>query len=348
MRPILFTIPLIDFRVPSYGLMLGLGFIFALLLARWRSRQAGEDSDNVTNICIYCLLAGVIGARGFHVIHYWSDYRNNLMGIIATWSGGLEFLGGVILAILVMGVYFYRSKLPARKFLDILGPSLMLGLAFGRVGCLLNGCCFGGACELPWAIEFPAVHEHATPGCNKGHFPQYSHAYYYQLFPDADRGTGPLLILPDNYYWGFTDGEGHYVQSARDIPVGEEVNYYPELKYPHELTEQQYQDLHDGKYPMYPVHPTQIYSILSALSICLLLNLFYKRLKYDGQVFGLMLILYGIARFGIESLRTDSPLEFDGLTISQNLSLIIIPIGIVMLVFSKRFAQIQYFKKLPK
>ena len=317
-------------------MMLGLGFICALYLARWRSRRAGENPDNVTNVCIYCLLAGIVGARIFYVFHHWSEFSGHPGDIFATWSGGLEFLGGVILAIVVAAIYFYKTKLPARKFVDILAPSLMLGLAFGRMGCLLNGCCFGGPCELPWAIDFPAVHEHATPGCDKHHEPQYSHAYYYQLFPDTDRGTGPLLILPDDYYYGFTDGQGNYVKSARDIPAGHEAEYYPEIKPFSELSEKQYGALRTGEYPMHKIHPAQIYSILAALTICLVLNLAYKRFRYDGQVFALMLILYSIGRFTIESLRTDSPLEFTGLTISQNLSVIALPAGILLMVLFTR------------
>lgn len=73
--------------------------------------------------------------------------------------GGLVFYGGLIGAI-ISGILFIRlRKLPLWAMSDVLAPSIALGYVFGRIGCLMNGCCYGAACHLPWAIRYPAGHE---------------------------------------------------------------------------------------------------------------------------------------------------------------------------------------------
>lgn len=318
MRPELFTLPFIHVSIKSYGLMMVLGFLAALWMARRRCLKLRENPLHITNFAVYPLLAGVVGARAMHVMHNWSSfYRHDLKAIFAIWSGGLEFLGGLVLAILVMLVYFKHKKLPILKFLDILAPAAMLGLAFGRVGCLLNGCCYGAPCELPWAIRFPAVntHTHVGPGCEKVTETRYSNPYDYQLYPDPDnRPEQPTLIeLPADYY----------------------KPGYREPKPINQLTEQQLQDMQNNLYPMHPIHPSQIYSIGNALLICLLLNLMFRRRKFDGHIVAWMLILYGITRFALEMVRVE-PTEWFGLTISQNMGLVALIIGLALLIYLPR------------
>jgi phosphatidylglycerol:prolipoprotein diacylglycerol transferase len=72
------------------------------------------------------------------------------------WKGGLVYYGGLMGASLACILYTRIKKLPLWKVADILAPSIALGYVFGRIGCLLNGCCYGRACSLPWAIRFPA------------------------------------------------------------------------------------------------------------------------------------------------------------------------------------------------
>ena len=73
--------------------------------------------------------------------------------------GGLVYYGGLIGATIAAAGYLAWKKLPVWKIADILAPSIALGSVFGRIGCLLNGCCYGRLCDLPWAIHFPADHE---------------------------------------------------------------------------------------------------------------------------------------------------------------------------------------------
>lgn len=342
MHPELFSIPFFPLSIKSYGFMMTLGFIAALFLARRRCKLLGQDPNHIDNFGVLTLIAGVVGARLFHVAHHWSSYKDNLGEIVAIWSGGLEFLGGFILASVTMLIYFRRKKLPILQFLDILAPAVMLGLAFGRIGCLLNGCCFGAPSELPWAIRFPAVNSHTVPsgGCQKRTVTQYSHPYDYQLRPDNDRrpGQAPIIQLPDEYY-AYTDGKGNWAEHPEQLPfdsVTGKSEYFRNIKPPTELTAEQLYEIEHGKYRMHPIHPAQLYSCANALLLCLVLNFLFRYRKANGQIFALLLIFYGCTRFGLEALRTSSPYEFNGLTISQNLGIIAVPLGIVMFMLAGR------------
>ncbi len=346
MRPELFTIPYLNFSIKSYGTMMVIGFLCALALARWLSRRLNENPDHVSNFGAWALLSGVLGARLFHVLHNLDHYREYPLEAFAVWSGGLEFLGGFFGAMLVMVIYFKRQKLSIIRYLDILAPALMLGLAFGRIGCFLNGCCFGAPCELPWAIRFPTVHEHvtSTTGCEKSTVPQYSIPFDYQITPDLDRRDGPLVELPRNYYRFdvYSNGKGVVIDTLEDLPPEERDHFFPVPRSPAALSESQLQKLKDGTYQMTPIHPAQIYSSLNAFLLSGFLTLMFVRWRrFEGQIFAVMLIWYGIARFLLEAVRNSSPYEsWDlyflqinwGLTISQVLSVIILPIGVVWLV----------------
>ena len=340
MRPELFSLPFFHLSFKSYGLMMVLGFLAGLWLARRRSKKVGENPEEISSIALWALILGVIGARAMHVIHNWWAYRDNPREIFAVWSGGLELLGGVILGSLVLTIYFVARKRPALNILDILAPSLMIGIAIGRVGCLLNGCCYGNVCELPWAIEFPAINvlTQASFGGEKKEFLRYSPPYEYQLAPDSQRrpGDDPYLILPDGYYAGYMDSQNRWYPSRAEVPDGVEVFRAP--KSPGQLSETQREALRSGKFPMHRVHPAQLYSTLNALGLCLILNFLFNRRKYRGQIIAWMLVLYGLTRTGLEFLRSDSPLEFDGLTISQNLGLLAALTGIVLILILRKRA----------
>jgi prolipoprotein diacylglyceryl transferase len=147
-------------RIFGYGLMLVLGFLLSMALAKWRARRMGENPDALTYVCLLALLCGVLGARIAYVIQDWDKFSregNPLAAMLDITSGGLIYYGGLGLAMLAAIVYLAIKRLPLRRYLDILAPSIMLGLAFGRMGCLLNGCCYGGLCAdtAPLSMHFP-------------------------------------------------------------------------------------------------------------------------------------------------------------------------------------------------
>jgi len=340
MRPELFKLPFINITIKSYGTMMVIGFLCALYLARWRARKLKEDPLNITNFAVYILLAGVVGARIMYVIHNFSEYRDNLWQIFMIWRGGLEFIGGVICAILVMIIYSRKMKLSVLKYLDILAPAVMLGLAFGRIGCLLNGCCFGQPSNLPWAIRFPALNTHIT---QEGPVYRYSIPFQYQLSPDKQRPDLPQMddVLPKEYYTFFYLKEDQrflsvdYFTRADFTSEEQKQCCLTGPKALSELTDEQIESLKNNEHPMHPIHPAQIYSSLNALVLCLLLSLLFRFYKFPGQIIASMLILYGLSRFLLEMLRCE-PFLIDHLTASQAIGIIAVIIGGLLLVITGR------------
>jgi len=314
MHPELFKIPLTELTVKSYGLMIVIGFLMAVWLIRRLSRDITPDPQMITNAALYSLIAGVAGARLFYVLHYFERFKDDMLSVFVIWNGGLELLGGVILAIIVIFAYLCYHKLPIRQYLDILAIALLLALAFGRIGCFLSGCCFGKPASVAWAVRFPYG----------------SDAYYSQVHPDLKRNRPePHLKLPQDFS-GYTDGP---------------------LKPLNDLTEEQKKFLVDkGIKRSLQVHPTQLYSSAAAAMGSLLLYLFWKRsqnaqkggrkrlLTNPGSTFALMFILYGLGRFFIEFLRDDNPFEYSwwaiykGGTISQNFCIYLFIFGWILLI----------------
>ncbi len=147
MHPELITLPG-GFTIKMYGFFLMVGFLSAVWLAMRRAARVRVDADRVLDLSFLLLLAGVAGARLFYVVHYWqsqfADRPNRLLAVIDIRQGGLEFIGGLLGALFVLAAYLLIKKQSIRLFLDILAPSLMWGVAFGRIGCYLNGCCLVG------------------------------------------------------------------------------------------------------------------------------------------------------------------------------------------------------------
>lgn len=311
MHPELFRIPFTDLTVKSYGLLMVCGFITAIFVIRRLSRDLGDHSEHITTAALYSLIAGVVGARIFYVIHYWSDFQGrNFIEIFAVWKGGLELLGGVLLAIFVIVSYLRIKKLPIRRYLDILAIGLLFALAFGRLGCFMNGCCYGRPTTSPISVRFPYA----------------SLPYQSQIRPDLARDRQkPYFQLPSDYF----------------IP-GFDNNY---LKSFDSLSPQQQVEVTKGDYRCLPIIPTQLFeSFFAFVGACILY--FHRRRGINfqkqgkpipfffrpGTTFSFMFIIYGTIRFIIEFLRDDNPFQFDHLTISQNLSIILIIVNLGLIV----------------
>lgn len=146
MHPELFTLPG-GFSVKTYGFFMMIGFLSGVWLAMRRATRVKADPDIVLDISLVCLLFGIGGARLFYVIHYWksqfADSPNPFFSIIDITSGGLEFLGGFLGAVIATSIHAWWKKYSLRLYLDIMAPSAMWGLGIGRIGCFFNGCCFG-------------------------------------------------------------------------------------------------------------------------------------------------------------------------------------------------------------
>jgi len=252
-HPIFFGLGPLD--IHTYGVLVAIGFIVGLAVAGRRARSEGIPAEQISDLGIWLIIAGMLGGKLFHIIFFWDDF-------IAGWHAdglrslreGFVFYGGFILATLAAVVYAHRKRLPLAKLLDIFSPSVALGHAFGRMGCFFNGCCYGKACALPWAVTFPPPH--AMAGI--------------------------------------------------------------------------------------PVHPTEIYEALGNLAIFGGLSLFYRHKRFDGQVWWLYVLSYGVLRLGVEFFRGDYyTFYFGGLTIGQIVAITMIAAASLALWFSPKTVKLR-------
>ncbi len=141
-----------------YGLFVAAGFWLGSWTAARRAPRVGVSPDTVWDLLWVLILAGIVGARMLYVATYWErDFQNQPFSeVFMVHHGGLVFHGGFLLAAVSAFAWCAWRRIPGWRMADILAPSLAIGHALGRIGCLLNGCCYGQRCELPWAIRYPA------------------------------------------------------------------------------------------------------------------------------------------------------------------------------------------------
>jgi phosphatidylglycerol---prolipoprotein diacylglyceryl transferase len=316
-RQILFRIPLPGtesaLTLYGYGAMMCLGFLAAILLAAWRAKREKQSPDVIYNAALVAFFGGILGARAFYVIQN-RDHFTGLLDLVTIWEGGLTFYGGFLLAVLAMLAFLAVTKRPILFWLDIMAPSTALGLAFGRMGCFLNGCCYGGTCSSELGMTWPAgtiAWEH------------YAGQFLASLGLASDLPSGPAS--------GMVNGALAAV-------------WHPPA-----------------------IHATEIYALVTALLLAILLHTMFRWKRRHGQIILLFAVLYGFGRFFEEMLRADEPPIYlfglrtllrmlgmsstadtlPGLTISENLAALMIVGGIVALLFlmrsRRRTLQADYF-----
>jgi phosphatidylglycerol:prolipoprotein diacylglycerol transferase len=286
--------PAIPLRIFGYGLMMVLGFLAGIALAQWRAKRLGGSAETVAYLGLLALLGGVIGARLAYVIENYQHFAHappaEMLNIT---SGGLIYYGGVVLAVAAILGYLRAKRLPIRRYLDIIAPSLMLGLAFGRAGCLLNGCCFGGVCRADWPL--------AT------RFPMYPRPLI--KVPDAAGEFSPGTEAPSPPY-------AYQVRTERITPDPRLLDEHGHLIPPREMDEQQLALA--LRQESAPVKPAQALGIVNALILTGILLAFTRLRRRDGQVFVLMLLLYPITRFLLETIRSDNPHDLSRGVLTHN------------------------------
>lgn len=162
MKPVLFEIG--GYKVHSYGLMVVAAFGVALLWARRRAERHGFTLTQVTDVAFWLLLAGVLGARIGFILQELPYYLSNKEKLYELQFAGLTSYGGFIAGAVALWFLTKRIGKSPWAMLDVMAGPFLLGNAIGRVGCLLNGCCYGGQCTLPWAIRIQDSHGGYIPG----------------------------------------------------------------------------------------------------------------------------------------------------------------------------------------
>jgi phosphatidylglycerol---prolipoprotein diacylglyceryl transferase len=139
----------------SYGLLLAIAFLIGIQLFLKRGVERGLPEDKLSTLALLLLVLSIVGGRGLYVLTHWSDYQKDVAGVFRIWEGGLMLYGGYFLAIAGGIVYVRKHQIPVWRVGDAAAPSMALGIGLGRIGCFLNGCCFGLPSKLPWAVTFP-------------------------------------------------------------------------------------------------------------------------------------------------------------------------------------------------
>jgi phosphatidylglycerol:prolipoprotein diacylglycerol transferase len=306
MHQILFRIP--EFLpwiggspIYGYGVMMVVGFFAAIALAKFLARRSNLDPELFANAALIALVTGVAGARLSHVIENWHDYTRadlsfgqNFWNAINIRSGGLTYYGGLLLAtpsVLAYGIY---KKIPLRLGMDIIAPCLMLGLGFGRIGCFLNGCCYGAeipdGAHVPWAVAFP-----------------------YRSDPYIEQARDGKIAIPPQLMRDGVARSIDEIQSDRTLDPEQKNQLISLARSQHAL----------------PVHPAQLYSTFTAWLIAAFLVAYLTLPHAPGRVFALMLIVEGISRFLLETVRSEPPV-LGNLSFSMVLSIPLVAVGIAL------------------
>jgi phosphatidylglycerol:prolipoprotein diacylglycerol transferase len=137
-----------------------LGFVSGLWTASRRGLRYGVAPQQVWDAGTWLIIGTIIGARTLYVISYWNEEfaGRPLASVFKVYEGGLVFYGGFIGCVIATLIFTRWQKVPLWCFADVLAPSISLGYVFGRIGCLMNGCCYGRACEMPWAVHYSSDH----------------------------------------------------------------------------------------------------------------------------------------------------------------------------------------------
>lgn len=340
---IAFLLPRIEYRIEDtpiglpirgYGVFLMVGVIAGSYVALKRCEARGIAKEAFLSLATWTVAAGIIGARLFYIVQYWSELpgqtlSQKLWTVLQVTEGGLVVYGSVIGGLIVIVVWTIRYKLPVLVVADAVTPAFFLGLMFGRLGCLMNGCCYGGVCEMP----LPAVR-----------FPSGSAVYMEQLESGrmlglkTDKGV-VTSVSPSS--WAQNNGVqpqaafGGVQARLVDGPTPNNPLAYPKFEAVVNL---------DGKIRVIPsselperaipVHPSQIYASIGGLILFLWTMSLSSLLPKTGLLFSLGLIAYGFVRILEELIRVDEAGQFGtSLSIATWISLAGILGGIVLLIY---------------
>ena len=164
MHPILFTI--FGFQVHTFGVAMVVAFILSVSLAQARGPRFGITRHQMGDLAFWAIFAGVFGARFLFIVQDWHYFATHPRELFTLQFQGLTSFGGLIFGALAAIAWAWRKRIPVRNLLDAAAPAFLVGHLVGRVGCLMNGCCFGGACPVgtPWGIHVdnsPLLHHPA-------------------------------------------------------------------------------------------------------------------------------------------------------------------------------------------
>lgn len=172
MHPQLLTIPAFDIlgrtigplTLHTYGVLLAIAFLVGLWVASRQAKRAGLDPRRVTDLAVWVLIAGLVGAKLMLIAVDWRFFAARPFELRSLLQSGGVFYGGLLAGALVAWFYARRYQLPAWPTADVLAPGVVIGQAIGRLGCFSAGCCWGKPSSAPWAVSFTNEYTGRTIG----------------------------------------------------------------------------------------------------------------------------------------------------------------------------------------
>jgi len=140
------------FEIRWYGIMVVLAIVAVIAISLLEAKRVGLAEDHIYNMGLWAIIGGILVSRLFHVIDKWDYYMANPRQIIG--FEGLTVYGAVLGALLAVIIYCWVKKLSFWQVGDVVAPGAILGQAIGRIGCFLNGCCYGLPTSLPWGVVY--------------------------------------------------------------------------------------------------------------------------------------------------------------------------------------------------
>ncbi len=247
-------------EIHSYGLLLAISFLIGIYLSMYRAKKHGIDPNKIIDLAVIVVVSAIIGARFLYVIFHLDEFKGHWLDTFNPFQSsgqigiaGLTMLGGLIAAVGFGMLYLKIKKLPILKIADIVAPAIGMGIFLTRIGCFLNGCCYGVPTNAPWGMIFP---------------------------PESPAGFA---------------------------------------------------------FPNQAIHPAQLYSSFYGLIILISLLALERYQKFDGFLLYLFFILYGIARFIVDTFRyyETSMILFQlgdfAISVNQGISILMVLIGSVLI-----------------
>ena len=331
--------------------MLFLAFAVGTWLAGRRARREGISPEHLWDVILYVFIGGLIGARIFALFvnpvpgNWWQQFLH----FFEIWKGGMVFYGGAIGGILAYVIAYFRivkpNGLSTLRLADIVAPSIALGICLGRIGCLLNGCCYGDVADparVSWGIQFPSNSPPHRDLVGHG----YQTAYGFFLETEAGRdGRTVREVEPLGPAAAAGLQRGDRIVAVGDVETPSTLELLRQLAIWPQGEPLQLTVARNGQRvvidftppPSLRVHPTQIYSSFDGLMLFFLLTAYYPFRRRPGEVFALLLVLYPINRFFIERLRNDTPATWFGrFTIAQVISLVTVVLALAFWLWLRR------------
>jgi phosphatidylglycerol:prolipoprotein diacylglycerol transferase len=332
--------------IQAWGTMLFVAMASGVALSMARARRVGLDPELILSLAVWAMICGILGARIFYVIEYWpkfqkSSWGETLFAVINLTQGGMVVYGSMLAGGLALLAFIYRYRLPPLAMTDLVAPGVVLGVALGRVGCFLNGCCYGGLSDVPWSVRFP-----------QGSPPFVDQVQHGQLAIHGLSFRGAPHELPV-----ISAVEPGSPAERKGLKAGQRVLAINDKKVA-DLESAQWEllslygagtpiavrvdgEARDARWTIsgaaqrsLPVHPTQLYSLIDGLLLFYFLLAYEPYKRREGELTAWVLVIHPISRFLLEVIRVDESAVFNtNMSISQNISLAIFAGGLCLWIY---------------